>query len=79
MLLKTGNKRGGDLNSFQDIWALPVSRGDRTTMYGLDLHTIRCYLTQKTRIYDLGVWISTVFKLFGHFLFKGRCYHPLWS
>jgi hypothetical protein len=25
------------------------------------------------------VWISTVFKLFGHFLFKGRCYHPLWS
>jgi hypothetical protein len=26
-------------------------KGDGTTMYGQDLPTIRCYLTQKTRIY----------------------------
>jgi hypothetical protein len=43
--------RGGDLNSFRDIWALPVSSGDRITPYGHDLHTIRCCFTQKTTKY----------------------------
>jgi hypothetical protein len=32
--------------------------------------TIRCYLTQETNIYGLGVRISMVFEIFGHFLFK---------
>jgi hypothetical protein len=41
MLLDKRNKniwfRGGDLNSFRDIWALPVSSGDRTILYCHDL------------------------------------------
>jgi hypothetical protein len=53
--------RGGDLNSFQDIWALPVSSGDRITLYGHDLHTIRCCFTQETRIYMVKGWGSQWF------------------
>jgi hypothetical protein len=43
-------------------------------MYGYDLHTIRWYLTQERSIhvYGLGVGISTVFKIFGHFLCQGE-------
>jgi hypothetical protein len=56
---------GGDLNGFQYI-----RNGYGTTLYGHDLHTIRCYLTQETRIYGLEVGISTVFEIFGHFLYQ---------
>jgi hypothetical protein len=45
-------------------------KGDGTTKYGYDFHTIRCYLTYETSIYGLG-WESTVFKIFGHFLYQG--------
>jgi hypothetical protein len=42
---------GRDFNSFRDIKALHVSVGvGETTLYGHDLHTIRCSLTQRTRI-----------------------------
>jgi hypothetical protein len=43
--------------------------------------TIRCPLTQESRIYmyGLGVGMSTVFKILGHFPFKGRQDHPIWS
>jgi hypothetical protein len=35
------------------------------------LNAIRCYLTQETRIYDLGMGIPMVFEIIGYFLFKG--------
>jgi hypothetical protein len=40
--------KGGDLNSFRDIWALPVSWGQDHSVW---LLTIICYLTQETKIY----------------------------
>jgi hypothetical protein len=62
--------RGGDLNSFRDIWALPVSKRDRITPYGYDLHH-QLILDTRKNLYGLGVGTSTVFEIFGHFLFKG--------
>jgi hypothetical protein len=46
-------------------------RFKETTLYGHDLHTIRCYLTQETRIYVLWVGIPIVFEILGPFLFQG--------
>jgi hypothetical protein len=40
--------RGRDLNGF---WDISCFRGDGTTVYGHDVHTIRYYLIQETRIY----------------------------
>jgi hypothetical protein len=53
-------------NIFEHLWF----QGNGTTPYDLDIHTIRCYLTQETRIYGLGVGISIFFEILGHFLFK---------
>jgi hypothetical protein len=39
---------GGDVNGFQDIRAALL---DGTNPYGHGLHTIRCNMTQKTRLY----------------------------
>jgi hypothetical protein len=30
-------------------------------------------------MYGLGIGISTVFEILGHFLFKGGQNHPIWS
>jgi hypothetical protein len=35
--------------------------------------------TRNKNIYGLGLGISTVFKIFGYFLFNERWAHPLWS
>jgi hypothetical protein len=57
MLLDTKNKtviiwfRGGDLKSFLQILEHFLFKGDGTTMYGNELHNIRCYFTQERRIY----------------------------
>jgi hypothetical protein len=44
--------------------------GEGTTLYGLDLHAMRCYFTQER------VEISNVFEIFRHFLFKGKETNP---
>lgn len=60
--------KGEDLNQFQVIWSFFVSWGVTTTFQAQVLHTNSCRKKQEY-IYDLGVGISTVFKIFGHSLF----------
>jgi hypothetical protein len=58
---------------FGDIRTLHVKRDGATMyMYGRDLHIIKCYLTQKKMNKDgLRVGTSTLFQIFGYFMFKG--------
>jgi hypothetical protein len=55
MQLDTRNKNtyglGMGISMVFEILGHFLFRGDGTTMYGHDLHNIRCYLTQETRIY----------------------------
>jgi hypothetical protein len=48
--------RGENLNSFKKNLATSCLRGNRTTLYDHDLHTIWCFLTQGTRIYRVEGW-----------------------
>jgi hypothetical protein len=65
-----------NIHVLEHLWFL----GCGTTPYYHDLHATRCYLTQETRIYMDKRWeISTVFKIFGHFLFKGVRVYTVWS
>jgi hypothetical protein len=71
MLLDTINKntwfRGGDFICFWDIWAFPkYQRGQNPwpTYHQMLLDTIN------NNIYGLGVGVSMVFEIIGHFLFK---------
>jgi hypothetical protein len=55
MQLDTKNKNkdglGVGISMVLEISGHFVFKGDGTTMYGHDLHIIKCYLTLETRIY----------------------------
>jgi hypothetical protein len=75
--------RGGNFNGFQHTWAIPVSRGTGPLRMVMSYISIRCYLTQETRIYQYMVsgWGSHTSCLrgdgtimYGHDLHTIRCY-----
>jgi hypothetical protein len=64
LLLDTRNKNiyglGMGISTVFEIFGHFLYQGDRINQVGYD-YTIRCYLTQETRNYGLGVGISRVF------------------
>jgi hypothetical protein len=63
--------RGGDLNGFRDDKALPVSGGTGPPVMVMTYIPSDVPDTRIEDMYDLGVGISMVFEILGHFLFEG--------
>jgi hypothetical protein len=48
--------RGWNLNNFRDICCTSCIKGYSTTLYGHELHTLRCCLTEETRMDMVWGW-----------------------
>jgi hypothetical protein len=63
--------RGGDLNGFWDIWALPISKGRYQLVWPWPTYHKMPSDTRNKNIYGLEVGISMVYEIYGN--------HPIWS